>query len=102
MSFSRRLPVNTHVWTFIVVKVDDSREDGLALGPGGDIHLVDPFPLQDAVHTLGNSIFERITTLGHTYAYATVGKDFHIGMTTVLATPVGMMDKATGIQSGYG
>jgi hypothetical protein len=86
----------------VVVKVNDPFQEALAFFNGRDGHLVYPFPFKNAIYTLCNGIFKRVSTLCHTNAYSTAGKDFHVRMTTVLAAPVGMMDKATGIQSGYG
>ena len=82
------LPPDAHVRALIVVEPDDTFQDDLTFGPGGDGHLVEPFALEDAVGALGYGIFQRIPALGHTNADSVLPQLRHVRITTVLTPPV--------------
>ena len=61
--------------SFVVVEGDDAGQflsAGLACRDG---HPIEPFCLQYAVSTLGNSIFQRVGTLRHTDLRSPAFKD---------------------------
>ena len=72
MSLRRRLPTDTHMRAFCVIKVYNALQDDAALINGGNGHLVQPFTFDDTVGTLCNGILKRISTFSHTDADSSV------------------------------
>ena len=92
----RRLHPYAHMRPLSVVEADYALQNSPAFIAGSDSHLVQPFRLQDAVGSLRNGVFKRISALGHADAYTVLLELRYIRIATVLAAPVRVMDKAAG------
>ena len=96
MSLFWCLPANAHMRSLRVVEVNDTAKFQLADFPGRDGHLVEPLAFEDAVGTLRDGIFQRVSTLGHANADAMLLELGYISVTTILAATIGMVDKPAG------
>lgn len=86
-----RLHPYAHMWPLGVVEADYAFEYSLAFSPRRDVHLVQPFRLQDTVGTFRDGVLKWITALRHTDAYAMLLEDIYICRATVLASSVGVV-----------
>ena len=96
MSLFWYLPANAHMRSLRVVEVNDTAKFQLADFSGRDGHLVEPLAFEDAVGTLRDGIFQRVSTLGHANADAMLLELGYISVTTILAATIGMVDKPAG------
>ena len=56
---------DAHVRALAVVELDDPLQFGAAFFACGELHLVQPLRLQDAVRTLRHGVLERVAALRH-------------------------------------
>ena len=81
----RRFHCNAHVRAFVVVEINNA----FYYLPGflqvlRTFHLIEPFLLNDTVHSFGNGIFRRVPVLCHADGGTYFLETIHILVTTVL------------------
>jgi len=81
------------MWPLSIVEVDYARQYGHAFIPGSDLHLVQPFHLQDAIGSFGYGILKRVPALRHTDGNTVLLQLCDILIAAVLTPPVGVVDK---------
>ena len=101
MSLRRRLPTDTHMRAFCVIKVYNALQDDAALINGGNGHLVQPFTFDDTVSTLCNGILKRISTFSHTDADSSVLEFSDVSIAAVLDTSIRVMNKTASCLAVY-
>ena len=92
---SRGLPVQTHMGSLVIVKVDGYLHSIPHLLYRAKGHAHQKLVFDDAVNTLGNGILFGIPTLGHADTYIVVSENVGISETCILYATVRVMDKFT-------
>ena len=92
----RRLPVQAHVRTLVVVEVDGGLDCLAYLLDGGEGQTPQQFVLDGVVHALGHSVVLGIAALGHADADVVGLQQVRVGVAGVLDAAVGVVNEILG------
>ena len=85
---SRCLIVQAQVWSDIVVDINRFLNTAQAVSQILNLHVVEPFSLNDPVDSLGHSVFQRISAFGHRNPDASGLQNRNVLMAAILAASI--------------